>query len=166
MAHYVVESYDPSIDHGGRDSAGVIPENRGSEKIYLHVIPLADDEIKKLGPRVDENGNQEHARLALPRHRADLPTRDYLAAERDGMIAQAGMLEAVWRWYLAPCAIGVVGFVVSARGITPKTLGYAAVVVGFCVLLHVANRAAARHFRTLADDIREQVAAFERSNEP
>lgn len=106
------------------------------------------------------------ARLALPRHRADLPTRDYLAAEREGMIAQAGMLEAVWRWYLAPCAIGVVGFVVSARGITPKTLGYAAVVVGFCVLLHVANRAAARHFRTLADDIREQVAAFERSNEP
>jgi hypothetical protein len=68
VAHYVVESYDHSIDHGGRDSAGVIPENRGSEKIFLHVIPIADDEIKKLAPRVDENGNQEHARLALPRN--------------------------------------------------------------------------------------------------
>ena len=102
------------------------------------------------------------ARRTLPVMRADLPTRDYLAAERDAMLAQAKMLEAVWKWYLMPCAIGVVGFVVSARGFTAKTMAYSAVVLGFFVLLHHANRTAARKgFRAHADDIDAQVRSFE-----
>jgi hypothetical protein len=66
MSMYVVESYDFSVEHGGRDSKGVIGEHKGKEKLYLHVLPFTDAEIKKLKPRVDENGNTEHARLALP----------------------------------------------------------------------------------------------------
>jgi len=102
------------------------------------------------------------ARRALPVMRADLPTRDYLAAERDAMRVQAEMLEAVWRWYLAPCAIGVSGFMLSARGFTLKSVAYCAVVTGFCVLLGYANRAAARmQFRALADDIDTQLRSLE-----
>lgn len=102
------------------------------------------------------------ARRALPVVRADMPTRDYLAAERDAMRVQATMLEAVWRWYLAPCAIGVIGFVLSARGFTLKTVLYSAVVLGFCALLGYANKVAAKtQFHTLADDIDHQIRSFE-----
>ena len=102
------------------------------------------------------------ARRALPQMRADMPTRDYLAAERDAMRAQAGMLEAVWRWYLAPCAFGIIGFVLSARGFTAKTIGYSVVVLGFCVLIGYANRVAARtQFRPLAEDIDTQIRSLE-----
>ena len=102
------------------------------------------------------------ARRALPVMRPDLPTRDYLAAERDGMRVQATMLEAVWRWYLAPCAIGVIGVVLSLRGFTPKTILYSVVVAGFCVLIGVANKLAARtQFRALADEIDVQIRAIE-----
>ncbi|MEZ4295853.1 MAG: hypothetical protein R3B70_12825 [Polyangiaceae bacterium] len=66
MSLYVVESYDFSVEHGGRDSQGVVGENKGSEKIYLHVLPLTDAELKKLAVRVDENGNKQSDRLALP----------------------------------------------------------------------------------------------------
>jgi hypothetical protein len=67
MSYYVVESYDFAVDHGGRASRGVVGDYKGSEKIYLHVLPLTDAEITKLSPRVDEDGNLQHARLALPR---------------------------------------------------------------------------------------------------
>ena len=67
MSYYVVESYDFAVDHGGRSSQGVVGEYKGSEKIYLHVLPLTDAEIATLGPRVDEDNNRQHARLALPR---------------------------------------------------------------------------------------------------
>lgn len=67
MAYYVVESHDFSVDHGGRASQGVVADYKGREKIYLHVLPLSDDEIKRLAPRVDEHGNVENSRLALPR---------------------------------------------------------------------------------------------------
>lgn len=70
MSWFLVESYDYSIDHGGRDSAGVVAEAKGSERIYLHVIALSDAEIKNLGPRVDEHGNKQHDRLTLPRNDA------------------------------------------------------------------------------------------------
>ena len=66
MVFYVAESYSFAVDHGGRDSQGVIGEHKGSEKIYLHVLPLTDAEIGKLKPRVDDDGNLEHARLSLP----------------------------------------------------------------------------------------------------
>jgi hypothetical protein len=68
MSFYVVESHSFTVDHGGRSSQGVVAEYKGSEKIYLHVLPLTDAEIGKLAPRVDEDGNVEHARLALPRN--------------------------------------------------------------------------------------------------
>jgi hypothetical protein len=66
MSLYVVESYQFSVEHGGRDSQGVVGENKGSEKIYLHVLPLGDAELAKLAVRVDEDGNKQHDRLALP----------------------------------------------------------------------------------------------------
>lgn len=66
MAYYVVESYEFGVDHNGRESQGVIGENKGSEKIYLHVIELSEAEIGKLAVRVDDNGNKQHDRLALP----------------------------------------------------------------------------------------------------
>jgi hypothetical protein len=68
MASYLVESYDHAVDHGGRRSAGVLGENKGKEKIYLHVLSISDVDIKKLTTRVDESGNKQHDRLALPRN--------------------------------------------------------------------------------------------------
>jgi hypothetical protein len=70
MAYYVVESYGFAVDHGGRSSQGVIGEHKGKEKIYLHVLPVADAEIERLAPRVDDDGNKQHDRLALPREDA------------------------------------------------------------------------------------------------
>lgn len=66
MRFYVAESNSYAVEHGGRDSKGVVADYKGREKIYLHVLPLTDAEIQKLKPRVDEDGNTEHARLALP----------------------------------------------------------------------------------------------------
>ena len=69
MALYVCESYDHAVDHGGRASIGVLGEPLSplvKEKIYLHVLPLSDAELRRLGPRKDEDGNAQHARLALP----------------------------------------------------------------------------------------------------
>lgn len=66
MAFYVAESHSFSVDHGGRSSEGVIGEYKGKEKIYLHVLPITDAEIAKLAVRVDEDGNKQHDRLALP----------------------------------------------------------------------------------------------------
>ena len=67
MSVYVVESYDYSILHAGSYSDGVVGQGGGSEKIYLHAIAIDDGDIAKLKARVDENGNKEHDRLALPR---------------------------------------------------------------------------------------------------
>jgi hypothetical protein len=66
MPLFIVESYAYSVDHGRFQSAGVIGEPKGSEKIYLHVLALTPAELAALAPRVDEDGNKEHARLALP----------------------------------------------------------------------------------------------------
>ena len=66
MVFYVAESDSFAVDHGGRESRGVLGEHKGREKIYLHVLPLTAAEIEKLVPRVDDDGNAEHARLSLP----------------------------------------------------------------------------------------------------
>lgn len=63
---YVAESTSYAVEHGGRDSKGVVGDYKGREKIYLHVLPITDAEIQKLKPRVDEDGNVDHTRLALP----------------------------------------------------------------------------------------------------
>jgi hypothetical protein len=68
MTFYVVESHSYSVDHGGRSSAGVVGEYKGQEKLYLHVLPITDAEIAQLAPRIDEDGNKQHDRLALPRN--------------------------------------------------------------------------------------------------
>ncbi len=68
MASYLVESYDYLVDHDAGRSEGVVGVGGGSEKIYLHVISVADSAIAKLGPRIDEHGNKEHERLALERN--------------------------------------------------------------------------------------------------
>lgn len=68
MALYIAESYEWQVIHGGRTSQGVVGDGGGSEKIYLHVIEVSDAEVAQLGPRVDEHGNKESDRLALPRN--------------------------------------------------------------------------------------------------
>ena len=68
MRWYLVESHDYVVEHNSRRSEGVVADAAGSEKIYLHVIAFSDDERKQLKPRVDEEGNQQHDRLALPRN--------------------------------------------------------------------------------------------------
>jgi hypothetical protein len=70
MPHYIVESYDWQLLHAGRTTDGALGEGGSSEKIYLHVIEITDAELKLLVPRVDENGNKQSDRLALPRNEA------------------------------------------------------------------------------------------------
>ncbi len=65
-ARYIAESYHHQVLHNGRTSNGALGEGAGSEKIYLHVIAVTPAEIAKLKPRVDEDGNKQHDRLALP----------------------------------------------------------------------------------------------------
>jgi hypothetical protein len=68
VANYVVESYDFQVLHAGRMTDGALGEGPGAEKIYLHVIAISDGDIGMLEPRMDESGNQQHDRLALPRN--------------------------------------------------------------------------------------------------
>ena len=68
MAIYVVESYDWQVLHNGMMSDGVLGQQGSSEKIYLHLLELQDNEISQLCSRVDENGNSQSDRLALPRN--------------------------------------------------------------------------------------------------
>ena len=68
MALYLVESYDHQVIHGSASSEGVVGQGGASEKIYLHVIDVSDGDVARLAPREDENGNQQHDRLALPRN--------------------------------------------------------------------------------------------------
>ena len=68
MTLYVCESASHSVEHRGHVSAGVLGEQRGTEHVYLHVLALPDADVAALAPRVDEHGNTEHARLALPRN--------------------------------------------------------------------------------------------------
>jgi len=96
-------------------------------------------------------------RMAQPR--PELTLIVYLTQQRDAMLAQARMLEQVWIWYLAPCAIGVIGLNLAAAGATAGTLIYATIVLAFCAFLGRLNRRAARtHFRDLAAQIDQQLA--------
>jgi len=66
MAKYVAESYEYLVDHAGRRTEGVVGEHRGREKLYLHIVEVSAIELSQLSARVDENGNKQHSRLALP----------------------------------------------------------------------------------------------------
>lgn len=65
MPLFVVESNLYTLEHGGHDSMGVVGVGGGSEKLYLHVVPISDAELKQLTVRVDEDENKQHDRLAL-----------------------------------------------------------------------------------------------------
>jgi len=67
MAFYIVESHDFAVDYRGRQSQGVVGESKAKEKIYLHVLEVPDAELGKLATRVDDDGNMQSDRLALPR---------------------------------------------------------------------------------------------------
>lgn len=91
----------------------------------------------------------------------------HLTQQRDAMLAQARMLEQVWLWYLAPCAIGAIGFNFAVGGATPRNFIYAAVVLAFCVFLDWLNRRAARtHFRDLAAGIDQQLTTLQKEDHP
>ena len=66
MAKYLVQSSEWELWHAGVTTQGPLGDGPGSEKIYLHVIEVSDADIAKLAARVDEHGNREHDRLALP----------------------------------------------------------------------------------------------------
>lgn len=99
------------------------------------------------------------ARRRLPEPQHDLALVDYLRQTRDAMLVQAQMLERIWVWYLAPCAFGVIGLSLATAGVTRGTLGYAAIVLAFCVFLAWLNRKVARiRFRAHADEIEQQLS--------
>lgn len=66
MPRFVVESTFHEIEHAGIKTLGVVGQGPGSEKIYLAVITVTDRELARLAPRVDDDGNTQHDRLALP----------------------------------------------------------------------------------------------------
>lgn len=66
MAKYLVESYDWQINYLGEHSDGALGQGGGSEKIYLHVLDIDDDTIKRLVPRVDDADNRQSDRLSRP----------------------------------------------------------------------------------------------------
>jgi len=68
MPLYVVESSSHQIvEPGVKTPQGAVGQGGGSEKVYLHVLELDDRTVASLRPRVDENGNTQHDRLARPR---------------------------------------------------------------------------------------------------
>ncbi len=68
MSLYLVESHDWQILYSGCMSDGALGQGGGAEKIYLHVIEVSDEQIAKLAPRVDDDGNRQSDRLALARN--------------------------------------------------------------------------------------------------
>lgn len=106
-------------------------------------------------------------RRRMPRPEAVLPLHDYLRQQRAAMLAQARMLEQVWLWYLAPCAIGVIGLNFAAQGATTGNFIYAAIVLAFCAFLARLNRRAARtQFRDLAAQIDRQLEQLAQEHQP
>jgi hypothetical protein len=65
MAIYLVESYDWQLLFGGVMSDGAVGQGGESESIYLHLVESNEETMKRLVPRVDENGNRQSDRLTL-----------------------------------------------------------------------------------------------------
>ncbi len=104
-------------------------------------------------------------RRRLPQPSPTVPLLDHLRASHAAMLLQARQLEQIWRWYLAPCAIGVIGLTFSVRGATTGAFVYSAVVLGFCLLIARANHYAARtQFRVHADALAKQISALTEEN--
>ncbi len=104
-------------------------------------------------------------RRLLPQAEPGRPLLDYLRASHTAMLLQARQLEQIWRWYLAPCAIGVIGLTFSVRGPVTGAFFYAAAMLGFCVLVALLNKHVAQtQFRVHAQQIEQQI--FELTKEP
>jgi hypothetical protein len=104
-------------------------------------------------------------RRRMPQPRPELALVEYLTRQRDAMLAQARMLERVWIWYLAPCAIGVIGLNVAAKGLTQGVVIYIAIVLAFCLFLGRLNqRAAKTRFRDVVEQIDQQLARLSEEN--
>ena len=98
-------------------------------------------------------------RRLLPKAEPNRPLLDYLHASHSAMVLQARQLEQIWRWYLAPCAIGVIGLTFSVRGPVTGAFFYAAAVLGFCVFVAMLNKRVARtEFRVHAEEIKQQIS--------
>ena len=93
-------------------------------------------------------------RRRLPVPQPEQPLRRFLEQEREAMRAQAHLLESVWRWYLGPPAIGVIGFNFSLSGLTWGAFAYAVIVlVGYAAIDRINRSTARRRFRPRVADI-------------
>lgn len=106
------------------------------------------------------------ARRLIPRPDPNRPVREFLAAERAALAAQAEMLGSVARWYYGPIAVGVLGFYVSIKGFALSSLLYTLFVIALCVAIEAANRCAVRtRFLPAIEMIDEQIDQLEKEDD-
>ncbi len=84
------------------------------------------------------------ARRQLPVPQPQQSLLAFLAEERNAMLAQARLLETVWRWCLGPVALGVIGFHFAVAGATRGSFIYAGVVLIVYAGIDWLNRVTAR----------------------
>lgn len=102
------------------------------------------------------------ARRLIPQPDPNRPVREFLAAERAALAAQATMLRSVSRWYYGPIAVGVVGFYASIQGAAGSTLLYALFVFALCAAIEAANQCAVRmRFQPAIDLLDKQIHQLE-----
>ncbi|MDA8019340.1 MAG: hypothetical protein MPN21_18010 [Thermoanaerobaculia bacterium] len=101
-------------------------------------------------------------RRKLPKSDPERPVMEYLRKEREGMRAQAELLESIWSWYLGPIGVGVIGLFVSIRGFVWLSLVYSVTVALFYFAIGKANLVAARRqYRVAMKELDEQLAQLE-----
>lgn len=106
-------------------------------------------------------------RRQLPQAQPQQPLVAFLAQERDAVLAQARLLETVWRWCLGPVALGTVGFHFAVVGATRASFIYAGVVLLVYAAIDWRNRITARRrFRNHAADIDVLLAELARETPP
>ncbi|MEO0576458.1 MAG: hypothetical protein AAF004_13420 [Pseudomonadota bacterium] len=86
----------------------------------------------------------------------------FLRAELAAVQAQARLARAAWLWYVAPIAVGVIGFYTSVAGWNADSLGYAVIVVVVGIAIHALNAyGAAPKFDASARELEEQIRHIE-----
>lgn len=107
------------------------------------------------------------ARRQLPVPQPQQPLVSFLVEERDAVLAQARLLETVWRWCLGPVALGVIGFYFSVAGATRASFLYAGVVLIVYAGIDWLNRVTARRrFRRRAADIDSLLSELAKETTP
>jgi uncharacterized membrane protein YfcA len=102
------------------------------------------------------------SRRLIPEPDPERPVREFLAAERDAMVAQDAMLRSVARWYYGPIAVGVIGFYTGIQGLSVSSAIYAAIVIALCAAIEVMNRRAVeKSIRPAIEQIDEQIEQLE-----